>query len=56
MLKRTLSAIILAAAFVASPAIVPSFAQEQSQTGQQQDDKMKDDKMAGDKMEGDKKP
>jgi len=44
MLKRTLSAIILAAAFLASPAIVPSYAQEPSQ-GQQQDDKMKDDKM-----------
>ena len=53
MLKRTLSAIILAAAFLASPAIVPSYAQEPSQ-GQQQDDKMKDDKMAGDKMQGKK--
>jgi len=39
MLKRTLSAIILAAAFLASPAIVPSYAQEPSQTGQQQDDR-----------------
>jgi hypothetical protein len=54
MLKRTLSAIILAAAFLANAAIVPSYAQEPSQTGQQQDDKMKDDKMAGDKMQSKK--
>ena len=54
MLKRTLSAIILAAAFLANAAIVPSYAQEPSQTGQQQDNKMKDDKMKDDKMAGDK--
>jgi hypothetical protein len=34
MLKRTLSAAILAAALLTGPAIVPSYAQEPAQTGQ----------------------
>jgi len=57
MLKRKLSTAIIAAVFMASPMIVPTFVLASPQDGQQdkmKDDKMKDDKMAGDKMAGDK--
>jgi pentapeptide MXKDX repeat protein len=57
MLKRKLSTAIIAAVFMASPMIVPTFVLASPQEGQQdkmKDDKMKDDKMAGDKMAGDK--
>jgi pentapeptide MXKDX repeat protein len=57
MLKRKLSTTIIAAVFMASPMIVPTFVLASPQDGQQdkmKDDKMKDDKMAGDKMAGDK--
>jgi pentapeptide MXKDX repeat protein len=52
-----LSTAIIAAVFMASPMIVPTFVLASPQDGQQdkmKDDKMKDDKMAGDKMAGDK--
>ena len=54
MLKRKLSTAIIAAVFMASPMIVPTFVLASPQDGQQdkmKDDKMKDDKMAGDKMD-----
>ena len=57
MLKRKLSTAIIAAVFMASPMIVPTFVLASPQDGQQdkmKDDKMKGDKMAGDKMAGDK--
>jgi pentapeptide MXKDX repeat protein len=62
MLKRKLSTAIIAAVFMASPMIVPTFVLASPQDGQQdkmkddkmKDDKMKDDKMAGDKMAGNK--
>ena len=62
MLKRKLSTAIIAAVFMASPMIVPTFVLASPQDGQQdkmkddkmKDDKMQDDKMAGDKMAGDK--
>jgi len=57
MLKRKLSTAIIAAVFMASPMIVPTFVLASPQDGQQdkmKDDKMKDDKTAGDKMAGDK--
>jgi pentapeptide MXKDX repeat protein len=57
MLKRKLSTAIIAAVFMASPMIVPTFVLASPQDGQQdkmKDDKMKDDKMAGNKMAGDK--
>ena len=57
MLKRKLSTAIIAAVFMASPMIVPTFVLASPQDGQQdkmKDDKMKDDKMAGDKVAGDK--
>jgi len=57
MLKRKLSTVIIAAVFMASPMIVPTFVLAAPQDGQQdkmKDDKMKDEKMQGDKMQGDK--
>jgi pentapeptide MXKDX repeat protein len=57
MLKRKLSTAIIAAVFMASPMIVPTFVLASPQDGQQdkmKDDKMKDDKMGGDKMAGNK--
>ena len=48
MLKRKLSTAIIAAVFMASPMIVPTFVLASPQEGQQ--DKMKDDKMKDSKM------
>lgn len=60
MLKRRLSAAIVAATLLACTAIVPAFAHGSSpnspvaQQDKMKDDKMKQDKMAGDKMAGNK--
>lgn len=60
MLKRRLSAVIIAATLLACTAIVPVFVHGSSpnspvvQQDKMKDDKMKQDKMAGDKMAGNK--